>query len=866
MKIKADVTQHVSSIPDVDFKKCPAKIYTDENGDLQLGFTVAEHCYITGCVARALVERLPTAYREFFPEGFDLLVACHDIGMISPTFFLKILQIAKSERLNEELAQQLLSLYSNPLEIDRQFNHSTISAVELKDYITGNAYIVAGSHHGALSQKALNSKYNAEIYGGEPWHEQRLNLIHWLEKRFQTSLPNIEDRITTTILSGLTSVSDWIASGGIFSRPYPNWEITLEDDIRSTLDQLGLQKPQIKQHLSFVDLFPHLEHANELQEQAYFATRHRGVYLVQAPMGSGKTEAALYMAYRALSDFDSTGIYYALPDQNTLKQAQHRFKFFLNNFLDHGAVNTGLDANVMPYEVTMSVEGGLGGEWFNHAKRGLLAPFGVGTLDELLLSALSVKHHFVRCLGLIGKVVILDEIQSYDVYTNLLLDRLVQNLVDLKCTVIILSATLTESRRKELIPHLKTASIVSPCILSRDNERNEEYYTPVSVTNHSIAPVVLKSMTMDASLSEALSRAKQGQCVLWIENTDDDAIHTYKQLIDHAHPDIEIGLIHSRFTPEDLTKLDDIWTRAFARNNPYRTDRGRILVGTPLLERSIDLDADFLVTRLAPCDFILQRLGRLWRHECTDRHASAKREAWVVCDELRATMANLSLLGSAAHVYSPYLLLKSLLALNVYFQQQFITIAHDAPQLIEETYRDDISVSDPLIKRVLHEQKNIFLYGHRHDKGYLKKKASAYASILNSEVVHSESVINVFKKNQSVNIYIFSNIHLFEGKIIFTIHNDRTELDLNVFNNRWDKSAIINLFQSQRISIPLDVINSDIHTKQSGFDFLNQYMQNQNCIFCIQDQFNVVKTLNGDSILKNGTALYTNTMGFHVIK
>lgn len=95
----------------------------------------------------------------------------------------------------------------------------------------------------------------------------------------------------------------------------------------------------------------------------------------------------------------------------------------------------------------MGEEGQPGRSWFNHAKRGLLAPFAVGTLDQALMAAMNVKHGFVRAFGLAGKVVILDEIHTYDAYTGTLLDALVELLRELHCTVIILSATLNKDRR-----------------------------------------------------------------------------------------------------------------------------------------------------------------------------------------------------------------------------------------------------------------------------------------------------------------------------------------------------------------------------------------------------------------------------------
>ena len=92
-----------------------------------------------------------------------------------------------------------------------------------------------------------------------------------------------------------------------------------------------------------------------------------------------------------------------------------------------------------------------GRSWFASPKRALLTPYGVGTIDQALLGIVAAKHFFVRQFGLAGKVVVLDEVHTYDLYTGTLIDVLVRRLRDLHCTVLILSATLTKARRRELL-------------------------------------------------------------------------------------------------------------------------------------------------------------------------------------------------------------------------------------------------------------------------------------------------------------------------------------------------------------------------------------------------------------------------------
>src|SRR5207237_1090877 len=81
----------------------------------------------------------------------------------------------------------------------------------------------------------------------------------------------------------------------------------------------------------------------------------------------------------------------------------------------------------------------------------LLAPFGVGTIDQALLSVLQTRHGFVRLFGLAGKAVILDEVHAYDAYMSVLLKRLLAWLAALGCPVVLLSATLPSAKRRKLL-------------------------------------------------------------------------------------------------------------------------------------------------------------------------------------------------------------------------------------------------------------------------------------------------------------------------------------------------------------------------------------------------------------------------------
>ena len=147
---------------------------------------------------------------------------------------------------------------------------------------------------------------------------------------------------------------------------------------------------------------------------------------------------------------------------------------------------------------------------------------------------MNVKHGFVRTFGLAGKVVILDEVHSYDAYTGTILKELVTALCELHCTVIVLSATLTDMQRHSILN------------VSLDKSAKETFspYPLISIYPRKGKPQefatekleeaqVNISMTSsdDTAFEEALKRAERGEYVLWIENTVADAQAQYLSLI-----------------------------------------------------------------------------------------------------------------------------------------------------------------------------------------------------------------------------------------------------------------------------------------------------------------------------------------------
>lgn len=659
---------------------CLAKTYKTISGEKLAGRQVLNHCHIVGEVARELLKRMPDwLTAELFPKGSELIAASHDIGKVSPTFQEKLYRGTDGYRNNTKPGLEKF----HP-ESERQWGgHAGVSQAAAQ-YLKLGKYIpeILGQHHG-YSPNVTNLATD-EVFGGSAWQQRREELVIGLKSALQTEFPVVTDELQARVLAGFTTVSDWIGSGSLFDVPTEDWQ----PRIKQALDTAGFVQPTLKQELSFAEIFGF--QARDVQQCFIEQVKQPGVYVLEAPMGLGKTEAALYAAYRMLNTNQATGIYFALPTQLTSDKIHERVSEFLMQILDSNSSHQQpllLHSNAW-LKTELGKEGNPGGSWFQASKRGILAPFAVGTIDQALMAVMNVKHGFVRTFGLAGKVVILDEVHSYDSYTGTILDELVKALRQLHCTVIILSATLTEHRRSILLNSASTNKSY-PLISAMPKTGGVIEQTVQNIDDVSVA--VRQCQEDNEAIEEALMRAEQGQQVLWVENTVAEAQHIYLLLAARdCSPKIQCGLLHSRFLKTDRELNENYWTGLYGKDGKVddieRDQCGRILVGTQVLEQSLDIDADFLVSRFAPSDMLLQRIGRLWRHDNTLRPAGAKREVWLLAPELANAIGNPEkFFGKTAKVYSPYVLCRSL---QVWQDRQQIAIPGQIREIIEATYAD----------------------------------------------------------------------------------------------------------------------------------------------------------------------------------
>lgn len=752
-------------IPKIAYEECPAKTYVDEKGNKQPGRTVFNHCQIVGEVAKELIKRSPV--QHLFPKGTAFTAATHDIGKVSTHFYNKL-----------HAACNLPLLPNINYELEKQWgghagvSQATAYALNAPEYIAE----ILGGHHGFAPDLGGKSA-NAEQFGGKSWQVEREKLVVALQEALQEQWPEVNNYPTARLIAGLTSVADWVGSGEHFDNPHNEWQ----PKIQQALDEAGFITPTYQKGLSFEQVFGFAprETQSKLIEQA----NQPGVYILEAPMGLGKTEAALYAAYKLLEKNQAGGIYFALPTQLTSNKIYDRFNDFLKNILAEDCQHKKallLHANAWLMEMEMGEEGRPGGAWFNQSKRGLLAPFAVGTIDQALMAAMNVKHGFVRAFGLAGKVVILDEVHTYDAYTGTLMDALIRLLRELDCTVIVLSATLNQERRQELLG-TKTQSMAYPLITSLPNA-TDNVYEEENITPPKSSTTQVRLLQDDQiATEEALKRAEQGQQVLWLENTVKEAQERYLEVAARAKSlGADCGLLHSRFTFEHRQNLEEKWVNLYGKpgwegNNDKRNQQGRILVGTQVLEQSIDIDADFLVSRFAPTDMLLQRFGRLWRHDKTPRNTSAKQEAWLLAPELAASIENpKAAFGSSAYVYSPYVLCRSL---EVWEKLEQVALPADIRPLIEATYKS--RQEEGSMAAMLEELKN----GSRERKGQNTLQQLARVGLAQAGNTMPESRAQTrYSETDSFEVLLLKSIRYNKEQqagILTLLNNEQVVLPLN---------------------------------------------------------------------------------------
>lgn len=678
------------------------------------------------------------------------LAALHDLGKACPAFTLR------------KEARVLRHLYPGLPDPPAGVNapHGVVTTIALPSLlqqllgveqgVAKRLALVTGGHHGTFpSAKETGALEGSLAVGRPPWEERRAALVKALIDLLGVrgaAAPTMVTNATAMTLAGLISVADWLGSDaehftyycGRSELPLPDLDLTAyfqdaQENAKSALDRHGWTGfRQHQQALDFTSLFPFAPHplqqaAVELAE----VMQAPGIAVIESPMGEGKTEAALYLADRWGTSPGPRGFYIALPTQATSNQMFHRVCRFLgqrypedrvNAQLLHGHASLSADFELLlqrgenlfqarDVDPEEQLSGVAATAWFAGSKRGLLAPFGVGTVDQALLAALKTRHVFVRLFGLAHRVVIVDEVHAYDAYMSTLLERVLEWLGALGSPVVLLSATLPRTRRDALIrAYAKGMGVTPGEIPHASYPRITWLGTPRDATGKTYPLLDARHVAVGRpdrtvgvewidgrvpvadepfTLGERLQRALEGGgCAAVICNTVRRAQQVYRALKPYfpgmaSDGDPELDLFHARYLFTDRQERERRALRRFGKegSRPHRA----VLVATQVIEQSLDVDFDVMVTDLAPADLVLQRLGRLWRHE-RQRPASITRPQVWIClpDAVEDGVPQIT--DGTRWIYDAHVLLRSWLALRV---RQELHIPNGIEAIVEEVYDDE---------------------------------------------------------------------------------------------------------------------------------------------------------------------------------
>lgn len=419
--------------------------------------------------------------------------------------------------------------------------------------------------------------------------------------------------------------------------------------------------------------------------------------------------------------------------------------------------------------------------------------------------------------SLAGKVVILDEVHSYDSYTGTIIDHLVKALKESHCTVIVLSATLTIDRRAALLCPMENKNLLFEYaypLLSSVPREGTLKMLPAETSEKTVVNIHICGDD-DPAIKEALERAERGEQVLWLENTVNEAQTSYKKLgAKAADLGLDCGLLHSRFLKTDREQNEDKWVGLFGKEvKEKRKIKGRILVGTQVLEQSLDIDGDFLVSRLCPTDMLLQRIGRLWRHRENDslRPGEARREVWVLSPELEEAVMDEKKFGLTAHVYAPYVLCRTLEVWRN-LSQDHIFLPDQMRELIEATYTDRAEMG-PMAR-------------YKHEIEQIREKLSRLARVgiaRGGQTLPESKASTRYSETENAEVLLIrSKRQEKDGVHLHLLDNSSLVLSKNIrYRNRSSWRDIAALLQRNTVNVPERVAPSFL---KKELEFLSDFI------------------------------------------
>jgi CRISPR-associated endonuclease/helicase Cas3 len=661
------------------------------------GYPLLPHLLDVAAVAASLLEAVPCPVPLPIDESWVMaLVGLHDLGKASPGFQVK-------------LGRTNVGGYR--LERYQPDRHDIITVGLLANCLKDKGLPVLGAerlshavaaHHGHPFTSDEVSKQNRwEI--SEQWacaHAALYNaVVNGTGATGQLALPTDASNCSAMLqwLMGLTTTSDWIGSSDALCRweRLPEWQgdpqvwfqssLTLAKDAVQRLGLISPSIPPATDGLAAVQLvLGNKREPRDLQVATAAMLdalpQEPALIVIEAPMGEGKTEAALSCAS------GSRGVYVAMPTQATSNALFPRLASYLAaQVLDSGSYPIALahgSGGASPATLKLR-EIGLGtvdstvqaNWWFQGSKRALLCAQGIGTVDQSLIGVLNTRHGFLRLYGLSGRTVIFDEVHAYDAYTGGLIERLIAWLKVLNCRVVVMSATLPATRRQSLLQAWSGMSksdkdvAAYPRLSWAVNGQQES--VGFAANRQQQVAVFSINREVDFLAKQVNEWVRQGARVLVVVNK----VARAQSLFCRLDPN-KSTLFHARYPMQQRLEIEQGVLKRFGPVGSFPS--GHVLVATQVAEQSLDIDFDVLITDPAPVDLVLQRQGRIHRHNRL--RPEAFRQPCIHVVELEESIPSPEL---TSFVYSDWDVLRSTAWLR---EHRMLTLPEDIDLAVQDVY------------------------------------------------------------------------------------------------------------------------------------------------------------------------------------
>jgi CRISPR-associated endonuclease/helicase Cas3 len=313
--------------------------------------------------------------------------------------------------------------------------------------------------------------------------------------------------------------------------------------------------------------------------------------LVTAPTGAGKTD---FLVRRCKSR-----IFYTLPFQASINAMYKRFK---DDFPEadirrvHAASKVSLEIEPEGRKVAQGDSEDIDMQHHPGASIKVMTP------HQLSALVFGTPGHESIALDVRGQDVILDEVHTFSDKAQRMVLEIVQRLIALDCCVHIGTATLPTALGKRLLKLLGGPESVYQVGLNEDVLDDFDRH----IIHKSYQGSAIDHTAMYSIIESAIAR---GERILIVANQVKRAQEIYEQLR-AQHRKVPTVLIHSRFRRKDRSGLEK---KIIELQDANFENQAAIAVATQVVEVSLDISYDRMITEAAPLDALIQRFGRINR-------------------------------------------------------------------------------------------------------------------------------------------------------------------------------------------------------------------------------------------------------------